>query len=124
MSEFRLTADKNNELENSNTATTGAARALSSDRSRRLLYGAGALALALAVRLYLFAGEYTINGDGIRYVAAAGIFGRGRGAEGLSSFSPPFFPLLIAAAYPIAGNWELAGRLWPLLLGSLMLLPI
>ncbi|HEX9443934.1 MAG TPA: glycosyltransferase family 39 protein [Candidatus Binatia bacterium] len=80
--------------------------------------------LTLAVRWYLFTADYTIGGDGIRYVTAGRSFWQGNWAEGLNSFYPPFFPLLIAAAYPVAGNWELAGRLWPLILGILMLWPL
>jgi 4-amino-4-deoxy-L-arabinose transferase-like glycosyltransferase len=94
------------------------------DKKKQLLYWAGALILTVAVRSYLFTHDYTINGDGIRYVTAGRSFWHGLWAEGLSSFYPPFFPLLIAAAYPLTGEWELAGRFWPFILGILMVFPL
>jgi 4-amino-4-deoxy-L-arabinose transferase-like glycosyltransferase len=95
-----------------------------SEKKKELLYWGGALILTLAIRLYLLAHYYIINGDGIRYVTAGRNFWEGRWVDGLGSFYPPFFPLLIAAAYPLTGDWEWAGRLWPFLLGILILLPL
>jgi len=43
---------------------------------------------------------------------------------GLDSFYPPLFPLMIAGAFPITGEWELAGQFWPLTLGVLVMLPL
>ncbi|MCH7570888.1 MAG: hypothetical protein IH919_10040, partial [Deltaproteobacteria bacterium] len=63
-------------------------------------YLLGALVLTLAVRFYLFKNYYTINNDGILYIQAARYFWEGDWIEGLASFYPPIFPLLIAAAYP------------------------
>ncbi len=87
-------------------------------------YLTGALILTLAVRFYLFKNYYTINNDGILYIEAARYFWDGNWAGGLGSFYPPLFPLLIAAAYPITGEWELAGQFWPLVLGVLVLFPL
>jgi 4-amino-4-deoxy-L-arabinose transferase-like glycosyltransferase len=85
---------------------------------------AGAIALTLGVRLYLFHNYYTINNDGILYIEAARHFWEGEWGKGLASFYPPLFPLMITAAYPITGEWELAGQFWPLLLGILMIFPL
>jgi len=87
-------------------------------------YLIGALVLTLAVRFYLFKHYYTINNDGILYIQAARYFWEGDWIEGLASFYPPIFPLLIAAAYPLTGEWELAGQFWPLILGVLVLFPL
>jgi 4-amino-4-deoxy-L-arabinose transferase-like glycosyltransferase len=87
-------------------------------------YLTGALILTLAVRFYLFKNYYTINNDGILYIEAARNFWDGNWTGGLGSFYPPLFPLLIAAAYPLTGEWELAGQFWPLFLGVLVLFPL
>jgi len=87
-------------------------------------YLTGALILTLAVRFYLFKNYYTINNDGILYIEAARYFWDGNWTGGLGSYYPPLFPLLIAAAYPITGEWELAGQFWPLVLGVLVLFPL
>ena len=103
------------------------------ERSRRLalaekrigrFYWMAALILAVGVRLYLFENYYTINNDGIVYIDAARHFWRGEWGEGLGSFYPPLFPLMIAAVYPLVGDWELAGQFWPLLLSLLIPLPL
>ncbi len=87
-------------------------------------YLTGALILTLAVRFYLFKNYYTINNDGILYIEAARYFWDGNWTGGLGSFYPPIFPLLIAAAYPLTGEWELAGQFWPLVLGVLVVFPL
>jgi 4-amino-4-deoxy-L-arabinose transferase-like glycosyltransferase len=87
-------------------------------------YLTGALILTLAVRFYLFNNYYTINNDGILYIEAARYFWDGNWTGGLGSFYPPLFPLLIAAAYPLTGEWELAGQFWPLVLGVLVVFPL
>lgn len=87
-------------------------------------YLIGALVLTLAVRFYLFKHYYTINNDGILYIEAARYFWEGDWTGGLASFYPPLFPLLITAAYPLTGEWELAGQFWPLILGVLVLFPL
>jgi len=83
-----------------------------------------AVALATAVRLYLFVNYYTINNDGVLYIQSARDFWSGNWVAGLDSFYPPLFPLMIAGAFPITSEWELAGQLWPLILGVLMVLPL
>ncbi|MBI4487650.1 MAG: glycosyltransferase family 39 protein, partial [Deltaproteobacteria bacterium] len=89
-----------------------------------LFYWFGALLLTLGVRLYLFWQYYTINNDGVLYIEAARHFWQGQWIEGLASFYPPLFPLMIAAAYPLVGDWELAGQFWPFVLGILILFPL
>lgn len=88
------------------------------------LYWVGALIVTLGVRLYLLGNYYTINNDGVLYIEAARHFWEGKWSEGLASFYPPLFPLMIAAVYPLVGDWELAGQFWPLILGVLILLPL
>jgi len=83
----------------------------------------GSIALGTAVRLYLFANYYTINNDGVLYIQSARDFWSGNWVAGLDSFYPPLFPLMIAGAFPITDEWELAGQFWPLTLGVLIMLP-
>lgn len=87
-------------------------------------YWIGALILTIGIRLYLFRNYYTINNDGVLYIEVARRFWEGRWLDGLSSFYPPVFPLMIALAYPLVGDWELAGQFWPLILGVLVSFPL
>ncbi len=84
----------------------------------------GAIALGTVVRLYLFANYYTINNDGVHYIQSARDFWSGNWLAGLDSFYPPLFPLMLAVAFPMTGEWELAGQFWPLILGVLIILPL
>jgi 4-amino-4-deoxy-L-arabinose transferase-like glycosyltransferase len=83
-----------------------------------------AVTLTLAVRSYLFWNYYTINNDGVHYIQSARDFWSGNWLAGLDSFYPPLFPLMLAVAFPMTGEWELAGQFWPLILGVLIILPL
>ncbi len=89
-----------------------------------IVYWVGALILTIGIRLYLFTNYYTINPDGVRYIEAARHFWEGKWLEGLASFYPPLFPLMIALIFPVVGDWEIAGQVWPFILGVLILLPL
>ena len=82
------------------------------------------LIVAAAIRVYLLWQYYCISSDGVVYLRAAGEFYRGDIAAGLSSVYPPGYPLLVAAVYPLIGEWELAGQLVSLLFGVLVLFPL
>ncbi len=92
-----------------------------SDRRRMIL---AAVLTTLAVRLYLLWQYYCISSDGVRYLAAAEDFLAGRIGAGLASVYPPGYPLLIAAVFPVIGDWELAGQLVSLLFSLLLLWPL
>lgn len=83
-----------------------------------------AVLLTLAVRLYLLWEYYCISSDGVRYLSAAEDFFAGRVAAGLASVYPPGYPLLIAAVFPLIGDWELAGQLVSLSFSLLLLWPL
>jgi 4-amino-4-deoxy-L-arabinose transferase-like glycosyltransferase len=85
---------------------------------------ASAILLAAAVRLYLFWQYHCISSDGLGYINAAQGFLAGRIAEGLTSFYPPAYPVLIASLYPLVDDWEAAGQLGSILAGVLVLLPL
>jgi 4-amino-4-deoxy-L-arabinose transferase-like glycosyltransferase len=78
---------------------------------------------AVALGLRLFVSEFLplIDHDGVAYVAIA------RQVQGTGSpFDPlyhPLYPLFIALAEPLVGNWETTGRWVSSLFGALVILP-
>lgn len=85
---------------------------------------AGALLVAAVVRSYLLWQYYCISSDGVLYLRAAEDFLAGDIKAGLASVYPPGYPVLIAAVYPLFGDWELAGQALSLLLGVTLLFPL
>jgi len=78
-------------------------------------------AVALALRLLVSEFLPVIDHDGVVYVAIARQFR----ATGLP-FDPifhPLYPLCIALAEPLVGDWETAGRWVSALFGALVILP-
>jgi len=84
----------------------------------------GSLFVAAAIRSYLLWQYYCISSDGVFYLRAAEEFFAGDIKAGLGSVYPPGYPLLIAAAYPLFGDWELAGQGLSLLFGVALLFPL
>ena len=84
----------------------------------------GAFLLAAVIRGYLLWQYYCISSDGVRYIRAAQDFFEANISAGLHSLYPPGYPLLIAAVYPLIGDWELAGQFLSLLFGVGLLLPL
>jgi 4-amino-4-deoxy-L-arabinose transferase-like glycosyltransferase len=80
--------------------------------------------MAAAVRGYLLWQYYCITWDGVEYIRAAKKFFTGNVSAGLQSVYPPGYPLLIAAAHPLIGDWELAGQCVSIVCGILLLLPL
>lgn len=68
-------------------------------------------ASAAVVRLYLIATSYCISADGIAYIAMAREFAAGRLHSALAWVFSPLYPWLIALAWRVLPNWELAGEL-------------
>ncbi len=83
-----------------------------------------AVLVTVAVRLYLLWQYYCINSDGVRYIATARDFFSGHIAAGFASYDPPGYPVLIAAIFPLVGEWELAGQIVSLFFGILLLWPL
>ncbi|OLD36950.1 MAG: hypothetical protein AUI57_12700 [Candidatus Rokubacteria bacterium 13_1_40CM_2_68_8] len=86
-----------------------------------MILALGVTAVALALRLLVSEFLPLIDPDGVVYVAVARQF-RATG----SPFDPifhPLYPLCIALAEPIAGEWETAGRWVSALFGALVILP-
>jgi len=67
-----------------------------------------AASAALWLRLYLASAGICLSVDGIRYLQAATEIAQGNWQEALSSFYPPGYPAVIAAAGPLLDNFEQA----------------
>ena len=81
----------------------------------------GVAAIALAIRVLVAEFLPVIPPDGVVYVAVAKQFQ----ATG-SPFDPlfhPLYPILIALAQPLIGDWEMSGRLVSAFFGALVIVP-
>jgi hypothetical protein len=85
---------------------------------------AAAVIAGAAVRVWQAARTACINPDGVDYIEAARHFHHGEWTAGLASFYPPGYPLAIAAAYPLAGDWEAAGTAVSLVASLLTFAPL
>src|SRR5499427_2991224 len=77
--------------------------------------------IALAIRVLVAGTMPVIQPDGVVYVAVAKQF-RATG----SPFDPlfhPLYPMCIALAQPLIGDWEMSGRLVSAFFGALVILP-
>jgi len=83
-----------------------------------------AVAVTAGVRLYLLWQYYCISSDGIHYIEAARHFYVGDIKEGLGSVYPPAYPSMIAAVYPLIGDWELSGQIISIVCGVVLLFPL
>ena len=83
-----------------------------------------AIALTAAIRFYLLWQYYCINSDGVHYIDAAKDFYAGRWWEGLASYYSPGYPVLLALAYPLTGDWEFSGQLLSIFCGVAILVPL
>ena len=92
-------------------------------RDAKMLFGL-AVALAAAVRFYLLWQYYCISSDGIHYIEAARHFYSGDIQGGLGSVYPPAYPSFVALAYPLVGDWELAGQILSIFCGIVLLFPL
>lgn len=90
--------------------------------SRQMLVG-GWVACA-AVRFYLSWQYYCISSDGVHYIEAAQDYYAGRIWAGLDSVYPPGYPVLLAVAHAIGGDWERSGQMLSVLCGVLILWPL
>ncbi|HZO81652.1 MAG TPA: glycosyltransferase family 39 protein [Candidatus Binataceae bacterium] len=75
-------------------------------------------ALAALIRLYLVATSYCIAADGVAYLAMAREFAAGRARDALAWVFSPLYPWLVAQVHWAISNWELAGELLSVALGS------
>ena len=82
------------------------------------------MVVAATIRLYLAWQYFCISSDGVRYIRAAQDFYVGNIKAGLSSLYPPLYPLMIAALYPLIGDWEVTGQVWSIATGVFVLIPL
>lgn len=80
--------------------------------------------LALGVRLIITWNTYAMPSDGPRYIEVASYYAEGNLKEALKHDYHPLFPCFMAVAHQVIGNWEWAGMLVSVLLGSLAVIPL
>ncbi len=81
--------------------------------------------VAFALRLLLLVGvEHVVSPDSVRYAVLARRLAAGDFAEGLSTYWPPLYPALVAAASLVFADVEFAGRFVSVVAGSLLVLPV
>ncbi|MGZ3621117.1 MAG: hypothetical protein ACXVAA_11500, partial [Candidatus Binataceae bacterium] len=85
--------------------------------SERRIVGTLAVAAGL-IRLYLVLTSYCIAADGVAYIAMAREFHAGRAHDALAWVFSPLYPLLISIIYRAIPDWELAGELLSMVLGT------
>jgi 4-amino-4-deoxy-L-arabinose transferase-like glycosyltransferase len=106
-----------------------AARADDSARTRSVSRGELRVVLAwtlaaFALRLFvLVCFEHVISPDGVEYVAHARRLAAGDLANGMSTYWPPLYPALVAAASLVFRDAEFAGRFVSTVAGAALVLP-
>ncbi len=85
---------------------------------------AAALALVLLVRFGLAAASECIHSDGPEYVKVAEWYAAGRYDKALAHPYHPMYPVLLACAHGLLGDWERAGLAVSALLSSLAAIPL
>jgi len=84
----------------------------------------GLFLLAFTVRLIIAFNTYVISSDGPLYIEAANYYYEGDIKSALNHPYHPFYPALMALLYWFIGNWEWAGMLVSIILGSLAIMPL
>jgi 4-amino-4-deoxy-L-arabinose transferase-like glycosyltransferase len=77
------------------------------------------MGIAFLLRLYLVLTAKGIDPDGTAYLSVARDLIEKDFYKAFSNVFPPFYPFLTALLYPLTGDFELAGRLVCLILGTL-----
>jgi len=76
------------------------------------------IAAAFAVRLYLGLTSFCISGDGAGYLGMARKLAAGEWTKGFDAVFSPLYPLLIAGAHRLIPNWEIAGNMVSVVMGT------
>ena len=82
------------------------------------------VALAAAVRIYLYFFTYIISRDGVTYITLGGYFKQGSLAKGLGHDYHPLYSMLIAVLSCFLKDSQLAGQIISIVAGSLLVIPI
>ena len=84
----------------------------------------GFMLMAFLIRLFMLRYEYVVTPDGVYYATLGKNLVSGNLREGLSTYWPPLYPLLVGLSSRIFQNLEFAGRLVSVLAGSLLVVPV
>jgi 4-amino-4-deoxy-L-arabinose transferase-like glycosyltransferase len=92
--------------------------------TKKEYFRVGALVLgALLLRVLFWHTEWVLNPDGIYYSWLGRNLLSGDLDQGLSTYWPPFYPLLIGICWRLFGDLESAGRIISVFAGSLLVIP-
>src|SRR3990172_6832587 len=84
----------------------------------------GFMALAFIIRLFFLRYEYVLSPDGVYYAILGKNLISGNLKDGLSTYWPPLYPLLIGISSFIFQDLEFSGRFTSVLAGSLLVIPV
>jgi len=84
----------------------------------------GVMSLAFLLRLPVLRLQPLINADGVYYATLGKHLVSGNLQEGLSTFWPPLYPLLVGLSSLVFRDIETAGKFVSLLAGSVMVIPV
>ena len=84
----------------------------------------GLMLLALLIRLFMLRYEYVLTPDGVYYAILGKNLVSGNWKEGLSTYWPPLYPLLVGFSSLIFQDLEFGGRLVSVLAGMLLVVPV
>jgi hypothetical protein len=85
---------------------------------------AGFILFAFVIRLYILRFHPPITGDGVWYATLGKNLISGNFKEGLSTYWPPLYPLLVGISSLLVNDLEYAGRFVSVLAGSLLVFPV
>lgn len=79
---------------------------------------------AFLLRLFMLRYEYMLSPDGVYYALLGKSLVSGNFKEGLSTYWPPLYPLLVGLSSVIFQDLEFGGRFVSVLAGSLLVIPV
>lgn len=85
---------------------------------------AGLMAFAFIIRLFMLRYEYVLSPDGVYYAILGKNLISGNLKEGLSTYWPPLYPLLVGVSSLVFHDIEFGGRFISVLAGSLLIIPV
>lgn len=92
--------------------------------NKEWLFLSGCLLVAIILRLLPLTREYVISPDGVEYAWLGRHLVSGNFREGLNTYFPPLYPLLVGLSSLFFRDLEFSGRFVSVLAGGLLVLPV
>lgn len=92
--------------------------------NRDRLFVSACVLLAIIFRLLLLTREYVISPDGVMYAWMGRRLVAGDFEQGLSTYFPPLYPLLVGLSSLVFRDLEFAGRFVSVVAGGLLVVPV